>query len=547
MPLTQTIYYADGSDVGPTDSSGHWTDDANAFDGSDSTYARATGGTGYLSAEGTNAPADNPGYGLITAVAFRFKGTGAGGSPTQVVCYEDNVGGTTLSTATEYNETATWADWAGLTPPSGGWTWAKVQSLAFECRPAEIDDDIYKIEIRVNQQITFNNFWGAETGGMEEATSYTGASAVSSPVKSGNYAYLVDDTTEFTVSPFESVASGGTGCILGFNVRFASASTDSGSTNNVMVRVAEDILGTLSLVQPIGSKNIQIRAADGSTVIRTLTDPFPDADTDYFVELYFENLNSGDSEIFINGVSWGADSGSDFLASSGDPLDSVKFGGLERASSNNTYYDDIYFISGANAASDRLGACEVFAYLGETASPPSVTADWIKGSDGDLNSGTWENTQEIPFNESNVGVYSDTTARAGGLDTSKSGSAGPSGDSNIDGDSNIRAMKGLWRMKRSGGSGAVHYGLMGNTGSNVTDSDRSADLDPTNSYVTYYDIRDDNLPLSTEYGRIGIEKDGGGQDFDCADMLFQILHVPSPVRFPPIDIVKAAYQHILVR
>ena len=74
---------------------------------------------------------------------------------------------------------------------------------------------------------------------------------------------------------------------------------------------------------------------------------------------------------------------------------------------------------------------------------------------------------------------------------------------------------------------------MGNTGTAIADSDRTADLDPSTSYANYFDVREDNLPLSSEYGRIGFEKDGGGQDFNCADMLFQILHVPSAAVAPP--------------
>ena len=110
-------------------------------------------------------------------------------------------------------------------------------------------------------------------------------------------------------------------------------------------------------------------------------------------------------------------------------------------------------------------------------------------------------------------------------------------------------MKGIWRMKRSGGSGAVHYGLLGNTGTGIADSDRSADHDPTTSYANYTDVREDNLPLSTEFMRIGFEKDNKGQDYSCCAMLAQILHVPdvaptgTTIVYNPIR----ALNHILVR
>jgi hypothetical protein len=271
-----------------------------------------------------------------------------------------------------------------------------------------------------------------------------------------------------------------------------------------------------------------IRVWDTAEIDITTDQPVS-ADTWYFLEFYFQHSDSAAWEVFLNGNSILNGTGADF--SRGGTFDTIDFRGQ---SSANVDYDDIYFGSGATAASDRLGSGEVYAYLSTLA---SATGDW--GTNPVLQTGNWNDAQEVPFGETNVAAFTDITARRGGVDTNDAGGSegtgGPNTDTNIDGDSNIVAMKGIWRMKRAGGSGAVHYGILGNTGSAIADSDRTADFDPSTSYANYFDVREDNLPLSTEYGRIGFEKDNKGQDFDCADMLFQILHVP--------DAAVAAFKH----
>jgi len=126
---------------------------------------------------------------------------------------------------------------------------------------------------------------------------------------------------------------------------------------------------------------------------------------------------------------------------------------------------------------------------------------------------------------------------------------GPNTDARITYDEGIVAMKGAWRIARSGGGGSTHYGLLGNTGTAIGTGDRTPDLDPATAPANYFMVRETNLPLSTEYLRIGFEKDNGGQDLICYDMLAQILYVTEvvvPTAPPPFNPIRT-YQHLLVR
>jgi hypothetical protein len=126
---------------------------------------------------------------------------------------------------------------------------------------------------------------------------------------------------------------------------------------------------------------------------------------------------------------------------------------------------------------------------------------------------------------------------------------GPNGDGHVTYDEGIVAMKGAWRMSRSGGGGTTQYGLLGNTGTAIGTGDRTPDLNIDTSPANYFMIKETNLPLSTEELRIGFEKDGGGQDLVCQDMLAQILYVPEdipPAAPPPFNPIRT-YQHLLVR
>lgn len=158
--VVTNTYYFDASDAGPFDPNNGWNNDANAFDGSISTYAAETvNGTstfGYLYAEGTNAPATGD---LIGNVRVRIYGTTdsmAFTSSVNATVYTDGMAeelGTATKSGDWVTNTTGWSDYVTLAKPTGGWTWAKVQSLEVKIWSeygADAGIAAYKVEIAVD-------------------------------------------------------------------------------------------------------------------------------------------------------------------------------------------------------------------------------------------------------------------------------------------------------------------------------------------------------------------------------------------------------------
>jgi hypothetical protein len=189
-------------------------------------------------------------------------------------------------------------------------------------------------------------------------------------------------------------------------------------------------------------------------------------------------------------------------------------------------FDDVYILSGATAASDRLGDCEVLVYQNDLAS--ATADDGAVGSDpGTLDTGNWDDSAETPGNNANNSAFTVTAADSGVAYTDGGSRAGPSGDADIDGDSNIRAWKGVWNADRTGGGGTTHTIYIGHD-SDVTDGFDSAIVTLLNGTVDEFTLLGEtDPPLSTENFAQGFGKSSGGRDFDNRDMWAMLLHIPS--------------------
>ena len=161
--LLGNTYHFDTSDAGPTDNDAAWTDDANMFDGSITTFARTTSSgtetTNELRGEGTNAPASG---GTITNVWTRVYAKHTGSSQTaRTNIFTDGEGELLFSIGVSLESTAKWRLWTGLSTPSGGWTWAKVQALEVVVFANTADGlDVYRIEIFVEHDQGTENSLG---------------------------------------------------------------------------------------------------------------------------------------------------------------------------------------------------------------------------------------------------------------------------------------------------------------------------------------------------------------------------------------------------
>ncbi len=155
-----STHYFDASDAGPTDTGADWDNDANAFDGSESTSAtKNSTATGELTAEGTTAPTSGA---TIGAVQIRFLSENSGGGSITATIDEDSVGGTELGTRNAFFDTKAWTPWETLTTPAGGWTWQKVNDLAISFFTADADAGVFKTEVQVLDVNGLNYFEDAQ-------------------------------------------------------------------------------------------------------------------------------------------------------------------------------------------------------------------------------------------------------------------------------------------------------------------------------------------------------------------------------------------------
>lgn len=125
-------YYFNASLSGPSDPNAIWTNDANAFDGSVTTFASIPTGANagstsskYLGGGGTNAP--STGTDPISQVRVRYWAL-SGGDPTSVnvatAGQAENLGTTPAASGT-----GAYGSYATLTAPAAGWSWSALNAL----------------------------------------------------------------------------------------------------------------------------------------------------------------------------------------------------------------------------------------------------------------------------------------------------------------------------------------------------------------------------------------------------------------------------------
>lgn len=148
-PNNVNTYYFDASTAGPTDSTSAWTNDANAFDGSLSTFARTTTElTSTMTATGTTAPSS--GTDGIISVRGRIYLECDDSTSWLDYTISDKFGTITIAKGSVQVLTAGWTSWFDIAEPETGWTWTNLSTLDLSVLLwAGSGVDLYRVEIEV--------------------------------------------------------------------------------------------------------------------------------------------------------------------------------------------------------------------------------------------------------------------------------------------------------------------------------------------------------------------------------------------------------------
>ncbi len=182
-------FYFDGSDVAVSDPDNVWTNETNLTDGNLTTTADTTtvgtNSTNELKIEGTNAPATG---GTISSVKARFNRQSGGDSTLNVDIYDD--GKTTQLYSENFNSDVGNGGVSApveLTVPSGGWTWAKIQSL--EAYVFVSDYFTGAMNISIVELIV-----ESDVSNLESATDFTIGAGVTTDSQTKNLSYEIVTT-----------------------------------------------------------------------------------------------------------------------------------------------------------------------------------------------------------------------------------------------------------------------------------------------------------------------------------------------------------------
>jgi hypothetical protein len=353
--------------------------------------------------------------------------------------------------------------------------------------------------------LTINNFVGFETGDGAEILAGSSFVLGTNP-RTGTYSAGVTANSSIQIDCFGIKADAGSNYIAGYAYETPSVLEPSS-----LWRIFRGWDGSAELFSVRKTSDHKLAIYDVGGVVRATSTNTFSTSTEYFIEIYFSiHDTTGSVDVIVDGTSWVSVGSID--TATGTALASVYINGCGDTVSYRTYIDDFYFMSGATAASDRLGDCEVY---GHVADETTAVFDY-GGSVGDrtVDSGTIDNSATIPFSDAASFIRS-TASLLDGHD-------GIALDVGITEDP--IALKGIWRMKRDGGGGTAHYGLIGVANGTVN---QSADFAPTTAYVNYIDIFETNVPTAAQTLGLGARDDAGGQNYDCSGMIGMVLHVPT--------------------
>ncbi len=196
--------------------------------------------------------------------------------------------------------------------------------------------------------LTLNQLVGFETQGAEEL--FSGSPTINTLIpRSGLACAQLDDF--FDIRAFTLVADAGDNYVIGFGYQTSDATP---SVNRAILR-GEEGGSTLCFELRIDTDS-SLKLMDAASLEIGSGGTISD-DTWHFIEIYFDHSDTGVVEVFLDGISVISEASEDLSA--GGTFDNL---GFRSNTDEATFLDDVYLLSGATAASDRLGPVEVFGY-----------------------------------------------------------------------------------------------------------------------------------------------------------------------------------------
>jgi len=301
--------------------------------------------------------------------------------------------------------------------------------------------------------------------------------------------------------------------LVGFWVRFADV-TPAVETNffHVCSAAGSDHM-FLSLS---ASSNLSVWDADGN--LSSLTTSGFVADTWHLIEVLLDRDNSGNCTVWVDGTEK-IDTADDFYNGT-DSTYLMWTGSLVPNTPNpGCYLGSQYWYVGADSA-DRLGAFETLIYQsGEDSEEPDAGDD--------LDTGNWDDTGELPFDDSNGhrAIYLSPNMHGMVCTDDKAGYSGPYGDSRVNGAGDIAGAAWVIRCMPEAVNGTLRYGK---TAYNDTSTDHCTTMAllKDRAYFNAHVVSDSGtyVPGIGDYFQIGFGSDLGARGaFYCGDMAAILL------------------------
>ncbi len=207
--------------------------------------------------------------------------------------------------------------------------------------------------------LTLNNFTGFETQSGEEAASTTSVEFETVVTRSGSSALSLNASGDEFSLPW--VVSGATDAggkyIFGFAFYLPSNSTSYGA-----IRIEDDTGVDIARLVLVGDETVIFQDANASTL--GAASSVLGVAAWHYVEVYADlNSASGDWEWFVDGSSIDSGTGADFTQGNAFGGSASTFN-IRGAGSQtiDVFYDDVYILSNAASADDRLGPVQVLGY-----------------------------------------------------------------------------------------------------------------------------------------------------------------------------------------